>query len=199
MRRITLLTVAVVLLSTGSVGADLMVQEHKPGEWVTLDTNTNYYWYWNLADFVNMDYGDQIDKIAGLGTYGNIAGGWHMATANDIMLLWAFNTAIDLEAGFGMTSKDLFEHDSYLGRIDASPQWAAGSHYLAQVIDNTKIPLFNFYCPDTQEAYYVGAWVCTDQPLVPLPPAVILAATGLLSSTLGLRRLGRKHQEPSQI
>ncbi|HCO93422.1 MAG TPA: hypothetical protein DIU00_05640 [Phycisphaerales bacterium] len=35
--------------------------------------------------------------------------------------------------------------------------------------------------------------------VVPVPSALILAATGLLSSTLGLIRLRRKHQEPGQI
>lgn len=35
--------------------------------------------------------------------------------------------------------------------------------------------------------------------VVPVPSALILGATGLLSSTLGLIRLRRKHQEPSQI
>ena len=35
--------------------------------------------------------------------------------------------------------------------------------------------------------------------VVPVPSALILGATGLLSSTLGLIRLRRKHQEASQI
>lgn len=195
MRRFIFLSGAIVLLATGLVRADLMVQEHIIGQKVTFDTNTNYYWYWNLADFVSMDYAEQKAKIAGLGAYGNIAGGWHMAKAKDIVWLWNNYTANQLADAFGMSSFDAFHNVSHLGRIDEAPDWCIGYHFGEQIVGGTKVDLLGIIYPDDQRAYYLGAWVCTEQQLVPLPPAVILAATGMLSATLGLKRLRRKHQE----
>jgi hypothetical protein len=77
MKRLLFLTVAAALLSPCPAGAALIVHEYIPGsgELVTLDTNTGYHWYYDLTHFVNKTYVEQIDKIAGLGTYGNTAGG----------------------------------------------------------------------------------------------------------------------------
>ena len=67
----------------------LMVLELVPGQTITYDDVTGYYWYRNLPYFTNMTYAQQITAIAGLGTFGNISGGWHMATVEDIESLAA--------------------------------------------------------------------------------------------------------------
>lgn len=113
MQRITLFSVAAVLLLTGTASADLTVYEYVPGsgEFVVEDGNTGKYWYWNLADFVNMTYGEQISAIDLLGTYGYIAGGWHMASLAEMDVLWPYGVSIITEsfgspAPSGWTSLD---------------------------------------------------------------------------------------------
>ena len=88
MKRIFLFSLAAVLLTIGPVRAELKVYEYVPGEKVTLDTLTGNYWYYNLLDFAGKTYDQQKEKIATLGTYGNIAGGWHMATPDEWTELW---------------------------------------------------------------------------------------------------------------
>jgi hypothetical protein len=51
---------------------------------------------------------------------------------------------------------------------------------------------------DSDTSAYLYA-ISEELTVVPVPAALILGATGLLSSTLGLIRLRRKDQEPSQI
>ncbi|MHC4351686.1 MAG: YfaZ family protein [Planctomycetota bacterium] len=105
MKRIQFVCVATVLLLTGTVPADLMVKEYVPGEKVTLDTNTGKYWYWNLSDFVNKTYTEQNTAIAGLGMYGNLAGGWHMATGSEITGLWGYDPSA-IGTAFNLTHDD---------------------------------------------------------------------------------------------
>jgi hypothetical protein len=189
MKRILLFSLIAVLISPGSVSAVLTVKEYIPGEKVTLDSNTGNYWYWNLADFVNMTYGEQITAIAGLGTYGYIGGGWHMATLADMEALWNNYTGPELATAFAATT--LGPPSLHAGRYDR--EWDQGWHYLGVLEDSgsNKEELDRFIIEDTSVVDW-GAWVTTNASVVPAPGAFILAATGLLSS-LGFKRWRRKH------
>lgn len=195
MKRSLFLTVAAVLLSSGPAGADLEVYEYITDQKVTLDTATGNYWYYDLTDFAGWNYDDQIDAIANLGTYGNIAGGWHMATLDEMEPLWQ-NSETTIMANFEKIL-DTGGIEWWAGRYDRAVSDI--DHAAAFVYDNygtiVKSELSDsIFIYDTDEIGHVSAWVVSDQAVVPVPPALILGATGLLSSALGLIRLRRKHQ-----
>lgn len=189
---------------------DLMVYEDVPGERVAYDTETNLYWYCTLTDFANRTYAEQIEAIADLGTYGNITGGWHMASEAEIAGLLA-NDGLDL-AAFPPTLSDRrdphYPSDEVLmfwfGRTDVVPAGLEGPH-LCLVGYAIEPPYTDVYpvvlgiwidsVSDNERFTNVGAWVVSGGEVVPAPGALILGVTGLLSSTLGLKRLRRKHQE----
>lgn len=193
MKRIEFLCVAAVFLLTGPVGADLVVQDYLGnGEKVTLDTATGHHWYWNSEDFVSKTYDEQITAIGGLGTYGNIAGGWHMASESEMLTLFPY-------AGQTIVSSfdwppDPHPGTSYLlwGRYDVISYFDPDSHYSVIVLDDGFLtPLHTNYISDSYLHPLVGAWVTTDAAVVPAPGALVLAATGLLS-VLGVNRWRRK-------
>ena len=202
MKKIPLLCIMVVLLSAVSLRADLVVQDYLGnGQQVVLDTATGYHWYWNLNDFTTRTYAEQIDAISGLGSYGNIAGGWHMATRSEMNTLWSYPASV-LGGVFPYTCIDPYG-EVIRGRSDdlmtmchpgydhASPQvyeWSSGWMV-------SSLGYLGIY--DWQRCVTTGAWVVSTAPVVPIPipGALALAAMGLLSSTLGLNRLRRKHQE----
>ena len=196
MKRFLFLTVAAVLLSPGPVSAFLTVYEYVPGEKVTWDEDTGKYWYWNLADFTNMTYDEQIAAIAGLGTYGNIAGGWHMADMIEMRSLYHYATNTDQQIRDIITTKFAPSSDKYwYGRYDSEAE--SGHHYYTGVYyggyDDQMGPILleSARIMDISSSNIHSAWVVTDHPIVPVPGAFILAATGLLSM-LGLNRLRRK-------
>jgi hypothetical protein len=170
-----------------------MVKEYVPGEKVTLDTNTGDYWYWNLADFVNKTYTEQNTAIAGLGRYGNLAGGWHMATGAEITQLWGYD-ASDIGAAFNLTYDDDID-TWWAGRYDkALPNYSPPSHYFAAV-KYYKGPASWFrgsldidWTIDADRYPHIGAWVTTDAPVVPVPAAVLLGILGLSVAGLKLRK-----------
>lgn len=200
MNKTTIIVVCFIALCiTQNAQSDLMVKELVPGQKVTLDDLTGNYWYWNLADFANMTYAEQITAIDGLGTYGYIAGGWHMATQFEMEELWDNYTGPQLAESFAGTVMTPLNH---FARYDRTylPGWT--EWHTCGILMNggaEKFLLGPHGVADWHGAYWLGAWVTTDAPVVPVPPAVILAASGLLTSALGLKRLRRKHQEPSQI
>ena len=77
MKRIHSFCIAAVLLTTGTLTADLIVQDYLGnGQIVVQDTRPGSgHWYANLPDFANMTYAQQVTAIAALGTYGNMAAG----------------------------------------------------------------------------------------------------------------------------
>jgi hypothetical protein len=185
-----------------------MVLELVAGQKVTYDDATGNYWYYILADFANKTYGEQTEAIDDLGTYGNIDGGWHMATPEEWAELWDEYAGKSVEGLFeptfdGVTGK------AWMGRSEDFI--IAGFPYKTYIHGGIAIRTSDgitydwdegpshFDTRDSETATFLGAWVVSDQAVVPAPGALVLAATGLLSSTLGLNRLRRKHQEPSQI
>ena len=210
MKRIIFISLVAVLLMTGTVRADLVVQDYLGlGEKVTLDTATGNHWVWDLSMFTNMTYDEQTAAISDLGTYGYIAGGWHMADAAEIQTMWEYE-ADEIECQWlqvtvlatdstGLAEPDLF----HFGRFKWSSE--EGTHYTCwagwdeETGRSWKSGIPGPVMSDGTRDECLSAWVVTHQPIVPAPGALILAVTGLLSSTLGLNRLRRKRKEPSQI
>ena len=184
MKRIQFFCVAATLLLTGTVRADLEVHEYLSGQKVTLDTNTGHYWVWDLDLFSGRDYITQMSTIAALGTYGNIDGGWHMAALTEMQALMTSYGGVKTSAAFNPTDPDL-----WMGRVDQ--EGGVGVHLYAACSSSAWYP-FGSTTYDAYSAGDMGAWVTSVEPVVPVPGALLLAATGLLSSTLGLNRLRRK-------
>ena len=205
MRRIHCFCLTGFLLLAGSVQADLVVQDYLGnGQQVVLDTVTGYHWYRNLNDFTNMTYEMQIDAISDLGSYGNISGGWHMATLTEMETLWACpESAI---AGVFPRTDLWVPHpygDTYARYEEVCPWTSTPSHFMGIIyrdhftgVLSNLVPLSAGGIQDDLMGHW-AAWVVTAAPVVtvPTPSAVLLAATGLLSSTRGLKRLRRKRQE----
>jgi len=163
-KRIHFSCVAVVLLTTGTVTADLTVYEYVLGQPVTLDTNTGKYCNWNLADFINMTYDEQVPAIAGLGNYGNTAGGWHMAAYEEMQALWTY-LADSITAPFGPSLLDS-SYTSHLGRYDY-PTPPSTTRYLRSVyitlspkgpLGSTELALTVQSIPNTLANHAIGAW-----------------------------------------
>lgn len=199
MQRITLFSVAAVLLLTGTASADLTVYEYVPGsgEFVVEDGNTGKYWYWNLADFVNMTYGEQISAIDLLGTYGYIAGSWHLASLSEMEALWT-NSATNIMDAFGSPSSPAWDAFS-VGRYESSITPNGGTpnqsgdtyHMIAGLWDSVWTPLGTLAVVDSEADFdFLGAWVTTDANVVPAPPSVVMATTGFLT-LLGAKLRGR--------
>jgi len=128
MRRFQFLCLVAVLLTAGTVSADLEVYEYVPGQKVKLDTATGHYWYWNLPDFTYMSYDEQVSKIADLGTYCNIAAGWHYATVGEVWPLWNY-TAEELLLNFAPTLSHTYETSRFAwGCSDSIPGDIATIH-----------------------------------------------------------------------
>ena len=136
MKRITLFSVAAVLLFTGTASAGLIVRDYLTnGQLVVEDTETGNYWYQNLNDFVSMTYGEQITAIGGISpTYGNIAGGWHMASFSEMVDLWDYvgespPYGVPIMAAFGSANASGWDNFS-MGRYDL-PAPDPFTHYIA--------------------------------------------------------------------
>jgi len=197
MKRIQFFCVVAVLLLTGTVSADLMVYEYVPGEKVILDTMTSNYWYRNLDDFRNMTYDEQMTSIAGLGTYGNIAGGWHMATYTEMQALWT-NSATAIVGAFSPVLPLFdFPYELYYGRYDEEAElggpWLT-AHYEALIefdpatLVSTKHELYYSRAYDETSIGDSGAWVTSHFEVVPAPAAVLLGLLGLSVDGVKLRR-----------
>ena len=189
MKRIYLFSLAAVLLLTGTASADLMVSDYLGnGEKVTFDDVSGNHWYWNLYDFAWKTYGEQITAIDNLNlvNYGNIAGGWHMPTKSEIDALLTY-TDMEVINSFNITPTWPIIKIRY---DDPSPY--TDFHRVTEIhmVDPYHIQDSNVW--DYSETGTFLAWATTGAAVVPAPPAVVLATTGLLSSMLGLNRLRRK-------
>ena len=198
MKRILLFVVAAVLLPIATASADLMVNEYVTGEKVTLDDVTGKYWYWNLNDFVNRNYSAQISAIAAISpTYGNIAGGWHMASLSEMTALWTYSET-NIKAAFGSALGTGWDIVS-MGRVNASA--SSGYHRIAGEWYGSWIFPSSMWHDGRTESY-LGAWVTTDATVVPVPPSVVLATTGMMTGLLcmlGAKLRGRRRYGPSSI
>lgn len=194
MKRILLFLVAAVFLPTGTASAALMVKEYVTGsgEMVVLDTKTGSHWYWNLNDFVMMTYAQQISAIGGISpTYGWIAGGWHMASLTELQALATY-AGSDIMAAFGSPTGAGWGVMS-MGRYD--DPWDSQRHRCMGRWTTTWFVSWPIPWPDTESRYDLGAWVTTDASVVPAPPAVVLATTGMMTGLLcmlGAKLRGRR-------
>ncbi len=195
MKRIHLFCLVAVLFSVVPVRGDLMVQDYLGnGQTVTLDTVSGYHWYSNLDHFTNMTYAEQTTTIAHLGTYGNIAGGWHMATQSEMDTLWA-NSAQSIWDSFSETG-------ILYGTAPLKSVVSGRYEEIVSVSEHAVATLYSYLAAgtawkggvpdssvhDTNPDYYLGAWVVSDHPVIPVPGAVLLGILGLGVAGLKLRK-----------
>ncbi len=191
MKRIYISCIVVALLNVASARADLFVREYVSGsgELVTFDDQTGYHWYTMVGDFVNMTYAEQLLEIANLNvvTYGGIAEGWHLATRSEMETLWEYDASV-IAGSFGGTGS----MRTY-GRYESVP--STDNHYVGQVWYSDywhkwlKNNLTALYTANDYTAYSnTGAWIVTDQAVVPVPGAVLLGMLGLSVAGIKLRK-----------
>lgn len=164
MKRIHFSCVAVVLLTTGTVTADLMVYEYVLGQPVTSGTSTGNCGYWNLEDFVKKTYAKQISANAGLRTYGNTAGGWQMETYQDMHALWTYLADL-VTAPFGPSLLES-SYTSHLSRYDyptpPSATQSLGPVYITfspkGPLGSAELALMVRSIPNTLANHAIGAW-----------------------------------------
>ena len=210
MKRFPVLIGILVLTLIGGVGAGLQVNEFRAGEKVVLDDAGNY-WIWDMSQFGNLTYDQQITGIGSLGgTYGGVTGNWHMATEAEMTGLWSYSGS-DIASSFGPTYIDHSWGDPeyyWSGRYDKvgpaippDPAWGEPgdtTHYLGEVhqigLSLIKDSLNTSTVGDNSRYSTIGAWVTTGPgatTVVPAPGAVILGVSGLLSMAAGIRRRRR--------
>lgn len=184
----TLLTFAGLLL-TGPAWGALVVQEPVPGEKITLDTNTGWFYYWDLPDFTNMTYDQQMVAIAGLNASSGFAGltGWHMiGEADDSIFALGYTVG---ELAVALNPTDLFGPTDSLfldGRMDRAHPEGPGWHWRIQIgFDVPTMSGWGLVGPmaDATVDPTLSAWICAPPvPAIPAPGAILLATmgTGLL-------------------
>ncbi len=182
MKRHLLLYVAAVLLLPVPAKAVLTVHEYVAGQKVVHDSATGNHWYSNLPDFTNMTYAAQQTAIAGLGTYGNINGDWHMADHDEMVQLFT-NPPADLWAAFAPT----FINPPFLlfaaGREDHLR--APGVHWDGTVYGpgGLIVPVAFLHDDiailDSASLPHIGAWVTSGAAVIPAPGAILLSSIGV--------------------
>lgn len=186
MKKMLLFLVAVVILPAGTASAVLTVYEYKSGEKVTKDTKTGNHWYWNLYDFTWKTYGQQITAIDNLNldNYGNLAGGWHMPTKSEIDALLTY-TDTEVINSFNIPQWPIitirYDHPSPYTSYHRATEIHLGPPYHIQ----------DFHVWDGLSSRAITAWATTGAAVIPVPPAVVLASTGLLC-LLGAKLMGRR-------
>jgi len=213
-----ILCIAVILLLSVAADAALTVHEYVPGQKVTLDTATGHYWYWNLEDFVSMTYPQQVAAIAGLGNYGGVLGGWHMASHDEVAALFSY-PASEIGGAFGTTRTHtlsvpipphdpivLFDEEYWMGREDhivdplVTPPWRYGPYVTHdKIADTWEKSQDSGSAADPYLSIYFGAWVTSQSGLVPAgneipaPSALLLSVIGV-TSLIGAKRKRRRQQ-----
>jgi len=219
MRRTYFFCLIVILLSVCPVRAAVVVQDYLGnGQNVVLDTNTGYHWYSHLPDFGAMTYDQQVTAIGALGNYGNLDGGWRMASAPEVEALF-INPADDLVASFSYTGSsdpfpmpfppyDMIWHGRTTTPVVINPSLRRiGEMYAFSMVSPdgpyigayTNVPEVGVPDDFSDPITVVSAWIVTDASVIqepsviPAPGALMLGVTGLLSSTVVRKRLrGRR-------
>lgn len=207
MRRIIFFCLIVVLLSVCPVRADLVVRDYLGnGQTLVLDTETGYHWYRNLPYFLGMTYEQQQEEIALLDDYGGVMDGWHMATHMEMTTLWENHPEAMGKYMFTPTQEPYYSETrhnqvrTHAARYDGTSIYDECHQATYLYVENygydDEMWYKDFLLNDLWDGHTsTSAWVVTQAPLVPIPGAMILAATGLLYSALGLKRLHRKHPD----
>jgi hypothetical protein len=164
-----------ILIPFNAASAALNVLEPVAGQKITVDTNTGYAWYWDMAGFINMTYDQQIAAIAALNTGSGFAGltGWHMASNAEMSGL-IISTGYGILDGFGPTDAYSSGFPMIRGRLDdvhSSGHWVyaidSGSNGWYGIADSA----------DSFPPFDLSAWVVTDN-VVPVPGAALLGTIG---------------------
>jgi MYXO-CTERM domain-containing protein len=180
MKRVWLMVSVLAVLAgvAGRADAALVVQQ-TGGETGVYDDLTGRHWYWNLDDFNNLTYSQQLSKAQDLSATSYFGlDTWHMAGMPEIQELLSAYTDDQIADAF---NPDFVRIDwtSYSGRVDQSP--SAGRHQWL-VFDRYDYWDVRFLdLSDATEGNNVSAWVATNA--VPEPAALTLmslAGLGLL-------------------
>lgn len=139
-------------------------------------------------------------QIGGLNTtsppYGNLAGGWHLATHDEMTMLFSHTPLADITVAFGHSYYEPSSGDTFwMGRAQHLYPGETDARYCPIVIidiGGVGYALHGYAYYDSASNDFLGAWVTTDAAVVPAPGALVLAAFGLLSSALGLKRWRHK-------
>ena len=197
-----------------SASASLVVQDFG-GTNVTIQTdpitNTSTYWYWDVNQFTDMTYQDVLDEIAVVNVP-NLSATWNVASMAQVQNLVDDHAPGEIIASFSLTRVSYNPNTQIFdlavnGRMEhywngARSQWesAVGSAGVYEDINN---PLFFYadlvggvtgstFIGDTYTNDSIGAWVVsTDAQIVPIPPSLLLMASGLIGC-VGLRRWVRR-------
>ena len=198
-----------------SASASLIVQDFG-GINVTIQeidpiTNDSWYWYWDVNRFTGMTYQEVLDEIAVVNVPG-LSATWSVASMAQVQNLFGGHAPGEIIASFSMTRvsydpNTLMFDLAVNGRMEhywngPRSQWESdvGS---AGVYENMNNPL-SFYADltggvtgqtfigDTYAHDSIGAWVVsTDAQIVPIPPSLLLMASGLLG-LVGFKRWFRR-------
>ncbi len=173
--------VLIMFGSLSTAGATLTAIE----DTVVFDSNTGFYWVWDVEGFAGAIYSDQMTTIAVLSlttteaTYANFS----MASAAEMLTLEAY-TAGEIDGAFNVLNTPFEDFVTPGGRYDDIPD--SGGHWAAAP-DLFTGPLFTYGVADGDTT--VGAWAVTNP--IPEPSAIILLAAGLVGLA-GIRRKFKK-------
>jgi hypothetical protein len=177
-----------LILSYTNIGACEPLLIHEEGSEVTYDSLSGRYWYYDLTEFTDMTYAEQIAKIGNLRVDG-FPGSWHMATCEEMEELW-FHSAEAIFASFALTRDDPEHFQQYAdGRYDEPYPEPPPRHFFAEVrlrdgttYEKSVLNYLDVYL-DEDSTDVLGAWVVYEDNSsggTVSPAAKILPATMLL-------------------
>jgi len=181
-----------IFLSQPAISTAGLTHLSSGGQDVVWDNTYNQYWYWDLSEFVNKYWSEQVTAVEALNTssyYGS--SGWHIATLSEMEKLWE-NSDIDLVDTFN-PSQDYGSYATYCGRYNSV--YSELLHYLVSVSDLRDLGMgikkgdlqYSSVLNDYGDTY-LGVWVTT---AVPIPGAIWLLGSGLIG-IVGVRRKFKK-------
>lgn len=180
-RTIVIICLVLCVVDVATAGLTITTDPAYPGQTVTVDDATGYYWYWAIDDLGGLTYEEQksyiATNIAGTHYFGN--SNWHMATATDMAGLLAYS-AQEIAENFQISiNATLWKR--WEGRYDEP---AGGPYHYGVRIDwpalggGYKLSVQRYHDLDVG-CTRLGAWITSWDPIVPTPGAAPLAALGI--------------------
>jgi hypothetical protein len=186
MKKVYYLTIMLLFLFGFAGGANAALVDQGGG--VIYDNTYELYWIQDLSTFNSKTYSQQITAIGNLEDHEDGGGAWRMASAEDMATLWTYD--VDIVGGIfsssWINSSNGIEY--WVGRYDEASSSTA--HYAGHISqdtsdDWTKFDLGYTTILDAFNYPIDGAWVASGT-AVPIPPAVLLLASGLFG-LVGIR------------